>query len=726
MCAAHHTGARALKTTSTPSLASLAPDGGRPGVLARLGGYLKGAVVDQALRWPLLLPLALVGGAAAYMAAPNEPNWEILAVAAGIPSFIWLLVRRRGAGLLALTIAFIACLGIGALAGKIRTTLVAAPILKEQMGPVRIEGTIVEIDASERSRRVRIDVRTIEGLTPEQTPHSVRFSFKGDLGFLPGRAVACRAILSPPPRPVVPGDYEFHRDAWFQQLGGVGFGVGKCEPLAMRPPASPIDAGFLWLGAVRRALAEFVYKAAGPEGGGMSAAMVSGDRSFITPEDAEALRLSGLAHLLSISGVHMVLVGGIIFFIVRFIWPFIEPLALRIPAVHAAALAAIIACTLYFAISGMEVATQRSYIIALIGFGAKLFDRPAISLRSLAIAMTLVVLLQPESVIMPGFQMSFAASAGLIALYEIWPKLGRIEQRGIVMRAGGWVIGAAATSLMASFATMPFALHHFDRAALFSVIANIVSTPVITLLTTPAACAAALAAPLGLSEPFLWLMGLSLDVVIAIAHYSVAFSPDVDLPRLGAAGVALAALAIALFCVFDRRGRIFAIIPATAAVIVWLSASQAVGYIADDGSVFLKRASSWVELKDWRGKNGLNPLIIGDAIDKSPCSDKGAACTLPFEAGQAEIIPTAEASLTPGCPINATLKLTTPPASDLAINPCDSIGRGGAAIESQNGKLSLAPANNALSRPWAQQLYTPVPKQPKPPKTKATKPATSP
>lgn len=682
------------------------------------------------------------------MAAPDEPGWELLAAAAAIPSLLWYLIRRRGTGLLALAIAFMACLGIGALAGKVRANLVAAPILKEQIGPVRIEGAIVEIDASERNRRVRIDVRAIEGLIPDQTPRYVRFSFKGDLGLSPGRAVACRAILSPPPRPVVPGDYEFHRDAWFEQLGGVGFAIGKCEPLAVRPPATPIDTAFAWIGAVRRALSEFVYTAAGPEGGGMSAAMVSGDRSFITPDDAEALRLSGLAHLLSISGVHMVLVGGLIFFIVRFAWPFIEPLALRIPAVHAAALAAIIACTLYFAISGMEVATQRSYIIALIGFGAKLFDRPAISLRSLAIAMTLVVLLQPESVIMPGFQMSFAASAGLIALYEIWPRLGRIEQRGLFMRAGGWVIGAAATSVVASMATMPFALHHFDRAALFSVIANIVSTPVITLLTTPAACAAALAAPLGLSEPFLWLMGLSLDLVIAIAHYSVAFSPDIDLPRMGATAVALAASAIALFCVLNRRGRIFAAIPLVAAIAVWLTAPQAIGYIADDGSVFLKREKDWVEIKDWRSRNGLNPLIIGDVIAKAPCPGKGAACDLDVLAGKAAIIPTeiapAEIAMpvsttlndpsTPvqpaapqapppppassappstACPSTATLSLDTPTGSRLTLAPCAYAGKGGAAIEIQNGVLSLAPADPPHNRPWTQPLYKPVPKTPK-------------
>ena len=117
--------------------------------------------------------------------------------------------------------------------------------------------------------------------------------------------------------------------------------------------------------------------------------------------------------------------------------------------------------------------------------GAKLFDRPAISLRSLAVALTVVVLYQPEAVATPGFQMSFAASGALIALYEMWPKMERPDRPGILVRIRAWIIGATATSLVASLATMPFALHHFDRAALFSVIANIVSTPVITLWTTP-------------------------------------------------------------------------------------------------------------------------------------------------------------------------------------------------------------------------------------------------
>jgi competence protein ComEC len=708
----------------------------------RLWRFLKGAASDQALRWPLLLPLALTAGAALYMSAPFEPGWELL-LGPTIPLILlWLLLRRGRATLLALAIAMTACVGAGAIAGKLRTQLVAAPIIKEQIGPVRIEGTIAEIDASERSRRVRIDVRAVEDLTPEQTPKFVRFSYKGEMPFAPGRAVACRAILSPPPRPVVPGDYEFHRDAYFQQLGAVGFAVGQCQPLATPPPSDAIEQVNFWLGAIRRAVAAHVYQEAGKEGGGMSAAMVAGDRSYITPDDAEALRLSGLAHLLSISGVHMVLVGGIVFFIIRMLWPLIEPLALRVPTPKAAALGAIIACTLYFAISGMEVATQRAFIIALIGFGAKLFDRPALSLRSLAIALAVVVLYQPEAVVTPGFQMSFAASGALIALYEMWPKMDRPDRPGILARVSAWIIGAAATSLVASLSTMPFALHHFDRAALFSVIANIVSTPIITLWTTPAAAFAAIAAPFGLDEPFLWLMGKSLEIVLVISRYSVEYSPEIDLPRMGASAMAFAGAAIALFCVFTRRGRVFAIIPATAAIALWLTAPQAIGYIADDGTVFLKDRDGWAELTDWRPSNGLNPLIIGDKIHKAPCPGKGAACTLEVEAGQATVTQTIAstpeaprpdgapspgsstrdpASLQPArpaCPITSALRLRpqTTPAPELTLHPCDAIGKGGAAIEIASGHIALYMPEMQSGRAWTQPLYEKRPKPPKAPK----------
>jgi competence protein ComEC len=699
-----------LKTTTAPAVARPAQASGSGNALAALGRFLAGAINDQALRWPLLLPLALMLGAALYVIAPFEPAWPVLAGWTAPMLLVWSILQRRGGGRLALLFGILACLGLGAIAGKVRTGLVLAPILREEIGPVRIEGVIAEIDASERSRRIRIDVRAVEDLTPEQTPKYVRFSYKGDIPFNPGRAVVCKAILSPPPRPVVPGDYEFHRDAYFQQLGGVGFATGKCEPLSTPPSATFLDRAFYWIQAVRRAISEHVFEEAGEKGGGMSAAMVAGDRSLISPDDSEALRLSGLAHLLSISGVHMVLAGGIAFFIIRYLWVLIEPLALRVPAVKAAAFGAVIACTLYFIISGMEVATQRSYVMALIAFGAKLFDRPALSLRSIAIALFVVVLLQPESVVTPGFQMSFAASGALIALYEVWPKLDRPDRPGFLPRIPAWVIGAAATSVTASAATMPFALYHFDRAALFSVIANIASTPIITLWTTPAAAAAAITAPFGLEGPFLALMGKSVEVVLAIARWSVDASPDFDLPRMSATGLAWCAATIAVFCLATRRGRVLALIPFAAAVFTWLSAPQAIGYVATDGSVFLKTVGKgWLELTDWRDDNGLNPLIIGDEIGKAPCMGNGSACWLDLPAGQFSVAPDmtdtlADRSDEP-CPTAAALTLTPNTGQKLVIHPCDYAGKGGAVIEIRAGSPTLRTAKMQSGRAWTQPLY---------------------
>ena len=714
-------GARALKTTTAPAEASpVAPPAARLSwgrAIGSVGRFLAGALSDQALRWPLLLPLALMAGAAIYMTAPDEPSWLVLALATFPPAIVWALLRRRGGGFAALAFAMMAMAGLGATVGKLRTETMAAPVLGEQIGPVRIEGIVAEIDASERSRRIRLHVRAIEGLTPEQTPKYVRFSYKGDIPFDPGRAVACSAILSPPPRPVVPGDYAFHRDAWFQQLGGVGFSTGKCEPLPTPPPASISDRVAFWIGALRRTLAGHVYEEAGEKGGGMSAAMVAGDRSFITPDDSEALRLSGLAHLLSISGVHMVLAGGIVFFIIRFLWPFAEQLALRVPSVQAAAFGAIVACSLYFVISGMEVATQRAYVMALIAFGAKLFDRPALSLRSIAVALFIVVLLQPESVVAPGFQMSFAASGALIALYEVWPKLDRPDRPGILARIFPWIIGTAATSLVASFATMPFALHHFDRAAIFSVIANIISTPIITLWTTPAAAAAAVAAPFGLEEPFLTLMGVSVEVVLAIARWSVEASPEFDLPRLSAAGLAWAALTIAIFCIASRRGRTLAVLPAVAMMFVWTTSPEPVGYVADDGSVFLKVERGWVELADWRSDNGLNPLIIGDEIAKAKCPGKGARCDLDLPTGRFSVT-TSSSPAGPGCPTAALLTVQLAGGVSTPIHPCAYAGLGGAVIDAKGGAIQIRTAQTQSGRAWTQPLHQKIPKKPKPPKAK--------
>jgi hypothetical protein len=200
-------------------------------------------------------------------------------------------------------------------------------------------------------------------------------------------------------------------------------------------------------------------------------------------------------------------------------------------------------------------------------------------------------------------------------------------------------------------------------------------------------------------------MGLSLEVVLWIARFSAEASPDVDVPRLDGTGMALAAVAIALFCILARKGRLFAILPAAAAITVWLTAPQAIGYVSSDGAVFLEQPEGWVQLTDWRHESGLDPLIVGDDIGKSPSPGKGAACELQLLDGAASIAPSAAAPAT-GCPSAATLTLSSEAgAPELSVNPYQFANAGGAAIVRDGQQLALQPAIPSTGRAWEQPPY---------------------
>ena len=334
----------------------------------------------------------------------------------------------------------------------------------------------------------------------------MRLTHRLSLNVASGRFVRCWAILRPPPGPSIPGDYDFHRQAWFQGLGAVGYVQGRCRGGVLGMPETRLTRMQLKTGAARRRLAHYA-KAAGGE---RAAALVSGDRSFMAAEDQEALRASGLAHLLAISGLHLGIVGGLVYFLFRRGLALIAPLSLRVPVQKPAAVAALLAITIYLVVSGASVSTQRAFIMSTVFFSAILVDRPALSLRSFSLAMIAVVLIAPESVFAPGFQMSFAATGVLIAIYEAWSRRRTVAINGFIGQGLFAAKSLFVTSVAASLATAPFAVFHFERLAPLGLLANLAAMPVVSLLCVPAAGLAILLAPFGLSHIGLSLFGLSL------------------------------------------------------------------------------------------------------------------------------------------------------------------------------------------------------------------------
>lgn len=473
--------------------------------LANVEGALL-AQRGQLLSWATV---ALGTGIGLYFALPAEPGtpaWCALGAAVLLALVTGRFLRAAFAPLL----IGLAIVGAGAGLAGWRAWAVAAPVLDfRYYGP--IEGRIVGIDRSASDAlRLTLDQVVLENVPPERTPATVRVSLRGEQTWLradPGRVVLLTGHLSPPAGPSEPGDFDFRRSAWFERLGAVGW--TETPILTKTPP----DGG-LRLHRLRTWLSEAVRARIDRDAGGLAAAVMTGDRSGLSVNANQAMRDSGLYHLVSISGTHMGLLVAFVFALVRTGIALVPPLALRVDGKKVAAWAALPAAAFYLALAGRDVATERSFVMVAVMLGAVLLDRRAVTLRSVAIAALIVLATRPESLVNPGFQMSFAAVAALSFVYGA-PWLPRAQ--------GGWRWGAPAalmllSSLVAGLATAPYAGAHFNRFAAYGLLANTLAVPAMGFLVMPGAVLLAIGAVLGVTQPALLLVELGCRWILLVSE----------------------------------------------------------------------------------------------------------------------------------------------------------------------------------------------------------------
>jgi competence protein ComEC len=351
----------------------------RPGAIA--AGFST-ALLAERERWALWLPVALGIGVGLYFLLPVEPPlWIGLCAAVAALAATAGLQARASAMIAAVLLA----VSLGFALGEMRTRAVATPILNRSVGPVAIEGRVRELDHREGAIRITLDRLSIPRLAPQRTPERARITLRGarpDIAI--GSRVRVSAILRPPPEPAAPGAFDFQRQAFFERLGATGFATGQIRVLRVDPPSGPADAARLWIAEVRKRITERLMAMLPGAVGAVAASLITGEQGPIPAADMQAVRDSGLAHLLSISGLHMSLVVGLVFFVVRGGLALIEPLALRWPTKKIAAVAALIVGFLYLQLSGASPPTQRSFLMVAIVLLAVLIDRQAISMRTIA------------------------------------------------------------------------------------------------------------------------------------------------------------------------------------------------------------------------------------------------------------------------------------------------------------------------------------------------------
>jgi competence protein ComEC len=455
-------------------------------------------------------PVCLGAGIGVYFALRFEPDWMFYVPIAVACLACVVLALRWGPDVSPLfwAIALMCC---GVLLAGGRAFFLDHPVLEwRYYGP--IQGRVVDVDRSASDAlRLTLDRVVLADISPSQTPARVRLSLHGDWPTpkpLPGQIVMTTGHLAPPAGAVEPGGFDFKRHAFFRKLGGVGY---TRNPVVLWQA----DQTGVPIGALRAALSARVQSALPGNKGAFAAAVTTGDRSAMHRDTLDALRASNLAHLLAISGLHMGLLANVVFGACRLALAAVPALGLRIPVKKIAAAVALCAAAGYLLLSGGNVATERAFVMVAVMFVALILDRRAFSLRAVSVAAFVVLFLRPESLLSPGFQMSFAATTALVAVFA-WVRDSQFSLGARWMRP---VLALVLSSAMAGAATAPFGAAHFNQLSQYGLLANLVSVPLMGTVVIPMAVVAACLMPFGGEAVAFWVMGHGLAWILWVADW---------------------------------------------------------------------------------------------------------------------------------------------------------------------------------------------------------------
>ncbi|WP_243634757.1 ComEC/Rec2 family competence protein [Roseicella frigidaeris] len=501
-------------------------------------------------RLPPWLAVAMGGGVLLYFSLPAEPPLALAGLAPPLLALaVWTAARGPVLGWL-LGLPAAAALGFAAAAWSAAGQ---PPMPDLPHGAVEVVGRIAAVELLPEGRRLTLEAARLGGEAPLHRQLRLRLRAEDPARPVPGDGIRVRALLRPPAPPAYPGAWDFQRAAWFSGLAGSGFAIGPAE-------IEPAASGTPGLAGLRSGMEARVTAALPGAAGAVAAALLTGGQSAIPAADLAAMRDSGLAHLLSVSGLHIAIVMGLAFGVLRFLLALIPALALRLPGKAMAAVGALAVGGLYLLLTGAAVPMQRSFAMAALATLAILTGRRALSLRAWALAAAAVLLAQPAALLGASFQMSFAAVLALIAGWE-WlrprlpkPGAGRAAWGRRLALAG---FGVVATSLLAGAATTPFGLHHFGRLQLYGVVANAVAVPLTSVLVMPAGMVAAALMPFGLDGPALRVMGWGVEAILAVAH-AVAAWPGAALPAvpIPAWGLGACAFGLLWLCLWQASWRL--------------------------------------------------------------------------------------------------------------------------------------------------------------------------
>ncbi|MCD8562602.1 MAG: ComEC family competence protein [Alphaproteobacteria bacterium] len=538
----------------------------------------------QRARAFLWTPVFFAGGIGLYFALPFEPQIGITGGSLALLVILYAaaLYKIESEGLRYFLISLL-LIATGLMAAQIRTAFVYTPQLTREIGPVIVQARVLEVESLERAgdKRLLLGDVSIEKLLPADTPRRIRLRIRKDPGIKVGERIELLARLMPLSSPTIPGGFDFQRHFYFQGIGAVGFVYTFRAVLEQAPPA------WLSIETLRQGVREKVESAIKGGPGGVVEALMINEVSSIPEDDKEAMRVSGLAHMLSISGLHVALVAGGVFFAIRLLLV-LAGFGLTLPVKKIAAVAGFAAAIFYMFLAGSNIPVQRSVLMSGVVFLAIIFDRFPLSLRLVAFAAFVVLAVAPESLLSPSFQMSFAAVTALIWFYD-----GSRERWAAYAHEGGWwrssilyFAGICATTLIASTATAPIGVYHFQSFGVYSLPANLMAVPVLSFIVMPAAVMALIAMPFGWEQGPLTLMGWGSAYILEVAHWAESLpGAAVKIPMIPFTAFLMLVLAALMGMLLEGRTKFLALIPLVLSLVALMFNTLPDVLVADKGKL---------------------------------------------------------------------------------------------------------------------------------------------
>lgn len=633
---------------------------------------IRQAAMTELENYQLWLPVFISIGVLIFFALPFDPSSWLPFLLLGITFKIYFLLRKTDAG--KVIASLLIAIAVGFLAMQIRLSTISSPVIAEQLTKITVKGMVEEAAKTEKGYRLLLSrVKIYDYDKPP--PKLIRISTNFDISEIRiGDQVKVYVNLMPPPKPTMPGGFDYSEYAYFKQIGAIGYTIGKIKKVIQEPA----DAGKIKLSIIRDKIAQKIRENMSPRAAGIAEGMLIGNIGAINKMDYEAIRVAGLAHIIAISGMHIVVVVGLVFISIRFIISAIPYLAVNFNLKKIAAFCAIILSYGYLLISGSPVSAQRAFIMSALVLLGIILDRKTNPLRSIAWATIIILLFTPEAIKTASLQMSLAACISLITSFEYLQSFTSkfTKQTPRIKKVLFYMMSITFSTVIAGAATSFFVIYHFNQFSTYSVIANMAAIPLSDFFIMPLGIISIILMPLGLEKVTLSILEPGVNFLLDYAKFISAIPhASFYVPSFSDYGIILISFGGLLLTLGITRLKYMGLLVIFCGVLTAIDQVLPDIIVSGNGKVFALLENDTIYLsnknkarfmvKTWADKLGIKNLDLLAKLGQAGCSPK--ICKIE-KYGQ-KILLVADADIIPNChELHLLINLTNKDLSHFCAN----------------------------------------------------------